>query len=280
MTYLVKVISVCIFVLFTFCSYASEIKPAMWKVEYKGVTSFLFGSIHVGDKQWYPLPKDIMQAFDASDLLVVELEASKHQTQMAKWMLLPAGQTLKQNISSKTYLQLESYLASNGMSITAFSQFQPWAVATVVAVIPYLKAGLAPNWGLDAKLISYAQNKKMPVIELETPQFQIDLISGLFSDEKELTQMLELPEDDVKELINSWRIGDVNKLNTLISQQMTPVQRNLMLTQRNINWTRKLLQLLSTKQSYFVVVGAAHLAGSDGVPFLLANAGIKITRIK
>ncbi len=285
MTYLVRLkyfVSLSILLLITLSSHASNLQPAMWKVEHQGVTSYILGSIHIGKSDWYPLPSYITNAFNESDALVVELDAIANSAAMTSQMMLPAGQTLQNNLSPQVFKKLDEYLTKNGMPLAAFTQFKPWAVATVVAVIPYLKAGLDPTFGIDSQLITHAKNKNknMALIELETAQFQINLLSGLFSDEKMLIELMELPDYQTKQLIDFWAMGNIDKIDDLMQQQMTPEQRDVMLTKRNTNWIEKLVKLFNTNKSNFVVVGAAHLAGDKGLPTLLLNAGIKVTRIK
>ena len=95
-----------------------------------------------------------------------------------------------------------------------------------------------------------------------------------------LIELLEQPEEEVQQLINFWATGNMNKINELMQQQMSKSQRELMLTARNVDWVKKLNFLFKSKTSHFIVVGAAHLAGPDGVPTLLSKNGFKITRIK
>lgn len=267
-------------------SFASEtvannnIQPALWKVEHQGTTSYLLGSIHIGKNSWYPLPSYITDAFNASDKIVVELDALDNSAMMSKQMMLPAGQTLKNNISPQTYEKIKQYLSVNGMQVDTFSQFKPWAVATVISIIPYLKSGLDPELGIDAQLITQAKDRLMEVIELEKAQFQIDLLSKVFSDEKMLIELLEQPEEETQQLINFWTTGNIVKINDLMQQQMSAPQRELMLTSRNTAWIKKLDVLFNSKTSHFIVVGAAHLAGPEGVPTLLTQSGFKVTRIK
>jgi len=273
--------------LITFFSYISvgnaasqALTPAMWKVEHQGTTSYLFGSIHIGKSDWYPLPNYITQAFNKSSTLVVELDPTAHAASMASQMMLPAGETLEKSLSPQTYNKLVTYLSNSGMPISAFTQFKPWAVSTVVALLPYLKAGLDPKFGIDTQFIGLAQTKNMSLVELETPEFQINLISGLFSDEKVLIEMMELPDSESQKLIKFWVDGKVTKIEELLIEQMTPSQLDAMLINRNKNWVAKLTGLFNTNKSHFVVVGAAHLAGDNGVPALLKNAGMDVIRIK
>lgn len=260
-------------------SYASTAQPAYWKVEYKGNTSYLLGSIHVGSRDWYPLPKVIMSDMANSDVLVVELDASQASAHMEAQMKLPAGQTLQGNLAPQTYTKLVEHMKSMGFPPIIVANYKPWAAATVLSVLPYLKSGLQPQFGVDIQFLSRAKGRNMPIIELESAQFQIDLLSGIFSDEKMILELIDLPMSETMKLITFWRQGEMEEIEALMHQQMTPQQSKLMLTDRNKNWIKILTPLLRGNKSHFVVVGAAHMAGKNGVPALLKEAGFKVTRV-
>jgi len=52
-----------------------------------------------------------------------------------------------------------------------------------------------------------------------------------------------------------------------------------MLVKRNLNWIPKIEDLIA-KESTFIAVGAAHLAGSMGVINLLREKGFTLTPVK
>ena len=49
-------------------------KAMFWKVTSKDNVAYLLGSIHLGSKSMYPLPKEIEDAFEHSALLAVEID--------------------------------------------------------------------------------------------------------------------------------------------------------------------------------------------------------------
>lgn len=258
---------------------AATIKPALWKVEHQGNVSYLFGSIHIGNEAWYPIPKVVTDAYSSSQSLVVELDALNHAEMFQYAMLIEQGGTLKQKLSAETYQLLESHTAKYGVPIAAIDRFKPWAAATVVALLPYMKQGLSPQHGIDSYFLKMAKFDKKSIVELETPQFQLAIISEAFGDESALLELINLPDSEVVKLIEHWKDGDMDKLDTLAQSQMSPSQIKQMLTDRNNDWVVKIKQSMSKKQQQFIVVGAAHLAGKGGVPALLKQQGINVTRI-
>ena len=89
---------------------AAATRQPLWKIEGKG-TVYLLGSVHVLKKEHYPLAAPLEAAFDKSKIAVFEADpdalqkpefAMKLMTQSA----LPAGQTLRDQLSPKLYQQL------------------------------------------------------------------------------------------------------------------------------------------------------------------------------
>jgi len=60
-------------------------KGAFWKVSDENNTVYLLGSIHIADATLYPLSKEILNAYEKSDVLVVEADISK-QEEAANYM--------------------------------------------------------------------------------------------------------------------------------------------------------------------------------------------------
>jgi len=277
-----RVFTVFILTLISLTAMAQGAKPAFWKVEHQGTTSYMLGSVHIGASHWYPLAPEIMKGFSNAKQLVVELDATDPVTAMAmqQQMMLPKGKTLKSELTPATYQKLSEHMAKMGMPIAVVEPYKPWAAATVVSVLPFLRAQLAPQYGVDAQFIARAKQNNMPLIELETAQFQIDMLEKTFSDEKMLVEIIDLPAQEALKLITLWEQGKMDGIEQLMVEQMSAEQIDEMLIKRNQDWIPKLGKLFNGKESTFVVVGAAHMIGEYGVPTLLSKAGYKVTRIQ
>jgi len=255
------------------------IKPALWQVNYQGNTAYLLGSIHIGSQSWYPLPDYVLAAYRSADTLVVELDAVTRGPELQRAMMLPAGATLSQHLSKTTYKKLSEFMQSFGVPMAVVSGFKPWAAASVAAILPYMKQGLSPQYGVDAHLLALAAKDGKALVELETPQFQLDLLEQMLGNDKAILELLELPQEEVVSIVSYWKVGNMDKLAKLMQTQMNGQQFEQMLTKRNQDWVGKIKKLMGDKQHLFVVVGAAHLAGQSGVPALLAQQGISVKRI-
>ena len=92
-----------------FCIFHSALPckhpPALWQVEKNGVTSYLFGTVHVGDEAMKGLPSYVEQAISRSDKVVVEVDISALSPmqiqQRSMPLMLRNGRTLETELSSK-----------------------------------------------------------------------------------------------------------------------------------------------------------------------------------
>jgi len=257
----------------------STIKPALWQVEHNGVVSHLFGSIHIGKAAWYPLPDTINSAFEQSSSIVVELNTIAHGDTVQNAMALPFGTTLQQLLSPETFSKLKAFSFAYGIPLSVFEKMKPWAAASVAAVLPFMQQGLLPQYGIDMHFINAAVSNNKPIKELESIEFQLQMLQQLFKEESSFIEVLETPKSAATELVEHWQRGNINEIERLTYQQTSNAQIELILTDRNRAWLVKIERMLQGKERHFIVVGAAHLAGTSGLPALLAAKGFKVTRV-
>ena len=83
---------------------------------------------------------------------------------------------------------------------------------------------------------------------------------------------------NVETMIGAWRTGDTAALEKLLTEgtDEAPEIRERLLVERNRNWIPHIEKCLAAGERCFVVVGAAHLVGSDSVVDLLQKAGYKV----
>ena len=84
------------------------------------------------------------------------------------------------------------------------------------------------------------------------------------------------------EMIQAWRVGDNAKLSEMFVADMlneAPELYDSLLRQRNMNWLPQIELMLRDSDTEFVLIGAAHLVGSDGLLDLLRARGYQVRQL-
>jgi uncharacterized protein YbaP (TraB family) len=82
-------------------------------------------------------------------------------------------------------------------------------------------------------------------------------------------------------MIDAWRHGDADLVEQLDRSQFSdfPAFRERLIDARNRNWIPKIEHDLGSGHVYFVVVGAGHFGGPNGILALLRARGCKIDQL-
>lgn len=265
-------------------------KGLFWKATSGGNTVYLVGSIHVGSNDMYPLPKEYEEAFNASKTLIVEVNINKVDMQKMQSMVLARGMysgedSLWNHVGPDVKTKLEAFGEKYQMPAMVLAKMKPWLVSVTIAMLPMMKAGMDPNLGIDKHFIDEAAAANKTITELETAEWQMNLLSG-FSDEvqaKELASAIEQANKSIdrsKQIEELWRAGDAEKVNAALREDAGPPEvEQALLTGRNPHMADIAEQYLKGKDQAFLVVGAAHLVGKDGVVSLLEKRGYKVQQV-
>jgi uncharacterized protein YbaP (TraB family) len=267
-------------------------KLFFWKATSPTTEVYLFGSIHLGKKDFYPLAKEIEGAFDRSKFLVLEADETKYtpeelQTLIMENALYPPTDSLSKHATPETI----KALGTLGYPAEAIEKMKPWFLAIMVSAVSIQKLGFTKEFGIDTHFSKEAKEKAKEILELESMGYQIQLLSG-FSPELQL-KFLESTLDEserTKErmdaMVTAWSKGDSATLeDEMIKKPLAkrPAQTEIfakMIDERNAGMAKKIGDYLKTKDVHFVVVGAAHLVGEKGVVKLLEKQGIKVEQVE
>jgi uncharacterized protein YbaP (TraB family) len=89
---------------------------------------------------------------------------------------------------------------------------------------------------------------------------------------------------ETEQLIRAWKQGDEQRLQALVFQALddTPgldVFYERVFYQRNHNMVLRLLELAHDGRTRFVVLGAGHMVGDEGIPALLGRRGYRVRAV-
>ncbi|MFT5234973.1 MAG: hypothetical protein ACI8SK_001007 [Shewanella sp.] len=259
---------------------APEDKPPFYKIEYKGKTAYLLGSVHVGKADFYPMAPQIESLFNSASALVVEADTANANISA----LLKKYGIRAVPADSKTQALLDSYCKTKGQMCKAMEGFSPWLQSMLFGVARFEALGYTATYGVEQRFIS--QNRGRPLLELESAEFQFQLMSS-FNDEtqwKMVKETIQAPDDDMNALVTAWRTGDESGLNEMMEGQMIDgddlIMAEKVLWQRNLSMSAKIGVLMedsATPQPMFIIVGAGHVVGPKSIVQELINHGAKMS---
>jgi uncharacterized protein YbaP (TraB family) len=267
----------------------SAARGFIWTVERDGKTSWLVGSLHVLTADAYPLPAAMEQAFGRAKTLMEEMDVNNAMSPemiglVASKGLFTNGDTLESLLPRDTYAKLAQRMATTGLPMDMVKMMRPWMVELTLSASELQRAGFDPQLGVDLYYRRKADESKVALSMLETAAEQIDYLANVPPD-VQLTQLRKTIEEgdaevkEVREIAAAWRAGDVASIERLLLKGMkeSPAFYQSLLVDRNRRWIPRIESCLSTG-SCFIVVGAAHMVGSDGLIAMLKQKGYKITQ--
>jgi len=291
---MIKVLSaIALFVLFTASATAFNDRALFWQVQSDTAKVYLLGSIHYADESFYPLRREIEQAFYSSGQLVVEINIDADKAQRYRELMQQKGSyqgeaTIRDDISEETYRQLQYRLRRLGMSLDMVHKQKPGMLVLTLTAVQVMKMGFMPELGIDAYFLKRAVDSKKNIIELETVDEQMDIFLNISDGDILLRETLHsLDEADMlmMDMTRCWKRGDEACLEKMLFEDaMTRYPSFIriydeLFFKRNENMANDIKGFLQGEGTYFVVIGAGHLVGDKGIPVLLRNAGFDVGRL-
>jgi uncharacterized protein YbaP (TraB family) len=272
---------------------SAQSRPAargfIWSIERDGRTSWLVGSLHVLTPDAYPLPASMEQAFGRAKTLMEETDINDVTSpellaMVATKGMFTDGQSLQTVLPAQTYTQLSQRMSSSGLPIEMVKVMRPWMAELTLTGLELQRAGFDPELGIDVHFRRKAEENRVAFAQLETATEQIDYLAGLPMD-VQVAQLRSTVEGgdaelkEVREIAAAWRAGDAPAIERLLVQSMkdSPAYYQSLVVNRNRRWIPRIETCVSTG-SCFVVVGAAHLVGNDGLITLLRQKGYRVTQ--
>jgi uncharacterized protein len=267
---------------------AADAKTFAWKATGKGGVVYLVGSVHLLSKDFYPLNPAIDAAYKDADLLVEEVDMAEMLDPSAQLGflsrgMLPSSTPLDTVVSAPTYALVAKRASDLGLPVEPFKLLKPWLVALMLVQVEWQKAGFDPELGLDKHFYDQAKADGKRTEGLETAEYQISRLDGMSMEQQEHLLSESLKDLDAERanmtrLVDAWRAGDAPAVERIVLSELKqePLLYQRLLVERNRNWIPKIEALFARPRPAFVVVGAAHLVGPDGLIALLRAKGYTV----
>ncbi|QKS70320.1 TraB/GumN family protein [Paenalkalicoccus suaedae] len=259
-------------------------------------TVYMLGTIHVGHEDFYPLAPEIEDAFEASDVVLPEIDLSSVEQDDAAFMnmgMFEDDTTLQDVLSEDAYEELVTIVESQGLSSEMINQFQPWIIESMLLEILMMDSELSAFEGVDMHFLQRALDDEKEIRELESVEEQFAMMSS-FSMETQVQTLEEMIEtfdeqsSGLDELALAWINGNDeeyrNEMIDTLEESFDNVDeeyRTAINDERNIDMANSIDEILQedSGQTYFVIVGAAHFLLDPSIPSELEDKGYEVEEL-
>ncbi|RYF21458.1 MAG: TraB/GumN family protein [Comamonadaceae bacterium] len=262
----------------------------LWRLTQGGRTSWLYGTLHVGQRGWVVPGPTVRDALRGADVLALELnllDPAVAQALAQAMRAQPGAPPLPADVARRLAAQTQAACVDDSVNA-----LRPDAQAMTLAALAGRHQGFDPAYGIDAWLAVLASSIGKPVVGLETPAQQM---RELLSDDpvqvadtvRSALEPLERGEvgPQVAMLADVWAQGRLQKLQTYpdwcqcmdTADERALYQR--LVDGRNPGLARGIAAEHQGGRSVFAAVGALHMVGPQGLPALLAEQGFRVERV-
>ncbi len=200
--------------------------------------------------------------------------------------LLPPGGSLRGSLPTTMVAGYDQALGVLQISPGYIDRLKPWLAAMVFETAQFARSDYDAERGVDRQVYAVATAAHKTTRGLESFEDQLNIITpeeqkaGVESLSEQIAEATKSTGTaTVDTMVADWSRGDVNAIARSSSDAFgrDPAFRKIILDNRNARWVGELETMLdTTDQTYFVTVGAAHLAGPGGVPARLRKAGYRV----
>lgn len=266
---------------------AQTTKHFLWEVSSMTNRVYLYGTVHAGKKEWFPLPGPVEAAFMDAKILAVEADVTNVEA-MGKTTSATTYEppdSLSKHVSGRDWERFRKLLPRYRLAESHMAQLKPFMAVSMLVFSEWARLGYLPQLGIDAYLITQARKAKKPVVEVEGVEVQVKLMDSLTEAENRLIfegtlTALEsgLTGDQITGMVNAWQSGDPELMLEIARKYNEEVPgarafEEKFIWSRHEDMARKIEGYLASKDRHFVAVGALHLAGPRGLVEMLRKRG-------
>lgn len=259
----------------------------LWKISGNGLKqdSYLFGTIHITCDA--TLDKNVLNALDKTQQLYLELDMDdpNMQATMMGGMMMKDGKTMSSMVSAEDFKAVDDFLTREmGMSAKMVNTLKPTMISTML----YSKMLDCPMQSFEMELMRVTQEQKEETFGLEKVEDQMAIFDAI-PYETQMEALVKTAKDNMKsdkeefnKMMAVYKTKDITAMLNFMDESENKMYsdfRDVMLDKRNKNWIAVIEKVAKDKPTFFGV-GAAHLAGDNGVIKLLRKKGYKVEAVK
>lgn len=266
----------------------------LWAAEKDGKRFYLYGTMHLGKREWFAPGPDLKKALSQSRRVLLELDPYAPQTQ---WTGTDKPVAAK---GKPIYMAISPHWQGsiNELARQACIPEQPLARMNVFSrlrTLGYAQSqydGLHRVYSLERMLSLYARQHGMPIVAMETAASQA---TG-FQPESgaEAQRMVDVALEQLRNgttrrvtqhMAKAWEKGDLTDLSayeTWCECAKLPQDRAMLVRandDRNVRFAQRLVTEHQSGVPFLAAVGSLHMTGPKALPKLLSEQGFKLTRV-
>lgn len=264
--------------------YPFQESSLLWKIEGKNLENpaYLFGTMHLIEKEYFIFPKKLEKLVRKSDLLLMELAGLPNQQEAMKYLKLDKGDfydyfTIAQRDSILNWVQTNLGM-SEEVFRKSFSKMKPFVVVQLATQLHFM--GKTESYEMKFEQLALEEN--IPIKGFETIAEQMALFDNLdtLSMSEMVMESVRNPEkglETTRTMMQVYYRQQIDSLYMMVENEggVLSEKQDAFLGDRNKEWVRQIAELSAYKQ-VFIAVGAGHLGGPEGVIRLLQKEGYEV----
>ncbi len=271
-------------------------RGALFRLTLDGHVMHLFGTLHVGLPDFYPLEDRLTGALAEASTLALEIDPDQPRADLQEALraygMLAPGNPAYDSLPPRQKRRLDVLLQQGGLDASFMLGFKPVLLATMLTLAEYTRQGYRADLSSDAWLARQARRRHVRVLALESLGGQLALLDRLPIPDRWrfLEEMMDTIESgaqrtEAREVVRAWSTADRQALDRMAERCETDRSvsgrfvTQVLLKERNVGLAERLLQLLRTEDRTVAAIGVLHLLGTGSVPELLAQSGVSVERI-
>ena len=284
-----------------------KITPLLYEVTKEGSSNkmYILGTIHIGNLKDTEFAEYVLKAFDESHYVSAEIDNEDSEDDMfaelAK-VTYSENDSIKNHMSSEeAYDKLMKFVDENNLDMGLINKdlLNLKYYSQIILQVVIEKSGLTTDDGIDNYFVNKAKKEGKNFMEVESTEFQEDVLSNLpdkFYENTIINTIDNLDEEtkNVKESFEIWKKGDEEEIwkddgasikeedKVNYSEEDIKAAEEFdekVLYSRNITMTDRFEEFFNNNYDMFFMVGQDHVIGPKGIVTYLRQRGYTVTKL-
>ena len=264
----------------------------LWKIQSKESKniSYVFGTIHMIPKDKWLFNDKMQQAFDQCEEIIFEVDMNQltdmsRMLEVLQMANMSGDTTLQDLLTTQDYEKVQNKLKESGMPIFLFEKMKPLFLTMFGGDMDMQFGNMDNMVSYEMKLNELATNQGKKTSGIETLEEQMSVVDKIPLPVQAQMLMRSFEDgasdsDDYQDMVQLYLDQNIDAMQESINDtnQLESKYMQYLLDDRNKRWINRIDNKIKST-TFFLAVGAGHLAGENGVLELLKKSGYKVTPV-